>query len=939
MKYKILLSFYCACLAVNLTNSQGFENSGDPNFQITTYTPNVIPGDVEASKFSTYGNVSANLAQGTPAIDIALHTLTDMGVEIPIRLQYDASGIKVNDHSGIVGLKWSLHTGGMIRRSINSRPDEENGAWLDIAPTVDLSTIPSSVSSHNSSYSDKNQNHVNLLFSVNGGADYKSDYYSINAPGLNGRFIFDENAQPLFLQRSNKNKVYFNKVTKTFEVTSNNGVKYFFGKQNDQSFYNSSTSSNSVVGYGGGSQRISDNGNSSGSGNTGITGFLTNQIRNSNGLSLFEFSYNDRHQYGSIDYKESYSYQTSEPIDPESGDCQFANEQWRSVSIQNHDDSLPSSIVGRKQTVQFNYENTSNTDATKRLKEVLISSSITGELIKVIQLNYEDYQGSNKFKLKQVLFKSSTGVVKNSYEFNYNLGVIPNAGSKAQDINGYYNGAINNDGYVDKDFFNTSNIPSHILTKPEINNDRKIDPILIQNGILQEIVYPTGGKTRFEYYLPTDIQGGQSLTDGVFLKYSYDVDDNNNQVQKKQYIFYKDFYVAAPSGEIDYRGSGLPNSCPNSYWISDDITDDDSRRKFNKVKVEILKENNVVERSEEYAFKWAFDNPYLIDSRKYSSDKELVSHSNYQLDILPGVKMFSSGSESEHGSTPKTYTVSVFADFYPNIFYHETNKISEEKFAGQPSIYNRTEQVFNDQYQIQKSTQVLDLDEKRITTYYYPYSPEVSLTTALKNKFISLNMLIPLEVRKGIEEDGVYTELDHILTDYLEFRPNQIKPQFINYDKSHLQLQEDLEKRVEFVDYDQYGNVLEYSQYDGASTCYVWGYNDTAPIVSITNSSYSGMPQDLLNLISSASTISNTEKSAAEENLLRSKLEQIRNHFYLENSMVTTFTYDPSIGVTSRTDPKGYTYYYEYDIFNRLQLIRDADENIVSFNGYNYKSK
>ena len=94
MKYKILLSFYCACLAVNLTNSQGFENSGDPNFQITTYTPNVIPGDVEASKFSTYGNVSANLAQGTPAIDIALHTLTDMGVEIPIRLQYDASGIK-----------------------------------------------------------------------------------------------------------------------------------------------------------------------------------------------------------------------------------------------------------------------------------------------------------------------------------------------------------------------------------------------------------------------------------------------------------------------------------------------------------------------------------------------------------------------------------------------------------------------------------------------------------------------------------------------------------------------------------------------------------------------------------------------------------------------------------------------------------------------------
>jgi YD repeat-containing protein len=53
--------------------------------------------------------------------------------------------------------------------------------------------------------------------------------------------------------------------------------------------------------------------------------------------------------------------------------------------------------------------------------------------------------------------------------------------------------------------------------------------------------------------------------------------------------------------------------------------------------------------------------------------------------------------------------------------------------------------------------------------------------------------------------------------------------------------------------------------------------------------------------------------------------------------MVTTYTYDPLIGVTSITDPKDYTVYYEYDDFNRLKQVKDADGKILSENEYNYK--
>jgi YD repeat-containing protein len=68
---------------------------------------------------------------------------------------------------------------------------------------------------------------------------------------------------------------------------------------------------------------------------------------------------------------------------------------------------------------------------------------------------------------------------------------------------------------------------------------------------------------------------------------------------------------------------------------------------------------------------------------------------------------------------------------------------------------------------------------------------------------------------------------------------------------------------------------------------------------------------------------------------LREALRILRNAF--PNAQVTTFTYDPLIGVTSITDPRGETVYYHYDDFNRLEFVKDAQGDILSKNAYNYK--
>ncbi len=53
-------------------------------------------------------------------------------------------------------------------------------------------------------------------------------------------------------------------------------------------------------------------------------------------------------------------------------------------------------------------------------------------------------------------------------------------------------------------------------------------------------------------------------------------------------------------------------------------------------------------------------------------------------------------------------------------------------------------------------------------------------------------------------------------------------------------------------------------------------------------------------------------------------------------SQMTTYTYDPTIGLTSQCDANGKLLYYEYDSLGRLITIRDEDKNIIKKFCYNY---
>ena len=59
----------------------------------------------------------------------------------------------------------------------------------------------------------------------------------------------------------------------------------------------------------------------------------------------------------------------------------------------------------------------------------------------------------------------------------------------------------------------------------------------------------------------------------------------------------------------------------------------------------------------------------------------------------------------------------------------------------------------------------------------------------------------------------------------------------------------------------------------------------------------------------------------------------------LQGAMIAFYRYDPLKGLTSAVDDRGYLTTYEYDAFNRLIRIKDAQGNILSENTYHYKNQ
>lgn len=365
---------------------------------------------------------------------------------------------------------------------------------------------------------------------------------------------------------------------------------------------------------------------------------------------------------------------------------------------------------------------------------------------------------------------------------------------------------------------------------------------------------------------------------------------------------------------------------------------------------------------------------YLKTQKVYNSSNDILKEKiNTYVDatevaIAPSLKIFDTGtcgymqfydnyanyiaSSPDHGgpSNPNPYNITTNCGVPSPLYFVKadvmtvwrklTQTISKDYYynAGTQIVESRKTFTYNNQnYQVSESHNFVEEGGQQIdykSEFYYPVGTSIpsgeftSTELSLISQMAGINKInIPVYVKTS--KNG--NTLSSVKSTFKSFHTNVYELDTIRTSK----VNDAYQKVIVYHDYYNNGNFKEVSKEDGTHIVYIWGYNETLPIAKIENATFTDIPTSIYNDIISAS---NADTNASAENTLRAKLASLRNHANFANSLVTTFTYDPLVGVTSITDPRGETVYYHYDSMNRLEFVKDAYGKIVSKNEYHYKN-
>ena len=170
---------------------------------------------------------------GTPEINIPLYNIPLRGIELPVSLNYHASGIKVSQEASWVGLGWTLSCAGVVSRTVRGGDDfHEYGSGRDNGMEQGYYFAPEAKTPIDKSYFKSNSFGANWLLAK----DSEPDIFFYSIPGSSGKFLIDKQRGPVLLSGTGADNVKIQLIGSVsgncgnfcFKIYDTYGNQYYF---------------------------------------------------------------------------------------------------------------------------------------------------------------------------------------------------------------------------------------------------------------------------------------------------------------------------------------------------------------------------------------------------------------------------------------------------------------------------------------------------------------------------------------------------------------------------------------------------------------------------------------------------------------------------------------------------------------------------------------
>lgn len=519
---KLLFSFLLIIFWVVCYSQQ---YNSDPN---KSYINIKLPKTPESQAFERYGDFSVNELLGLPNISIPIYSVQSKLLSAPITLSYHAEGIKVSQEASWVGLGFNLMAGGRITADVRGRIDNAASAnsfgMIQVKQHVPAIFNRFGNSSNRDVYTPATvcEGFAECSQNPTPGYDNRQAVWSMAAYGLgepdiytasfNGssfKFYFDLIDGSLkFIGEKNLYKIYpetdqYGLIDK-WVIVDTKGISYFFQQkevskvitppQHDPNSYRTTTA------------------------------WLLTKMQYATDSIVFRYT-----NYGEVApaYEWTFSYSGSY-----GGSTSPSNPMESYLNRVKTEPAYLTQIESPTCIVNFNVSNRNDIEGNaKKLDEITVITKLNNKEIRKWKFDYEYFTGHldpimanrpetektwSRLRLKLTSLTLKNDVSQNNpYKFYYDTSsvAIPGKYSFAQDHWGFLNNPNHNIGN-DPNPSPSALVPSisSLLSEgveiaPSNHSSwiqsgfgvRTCNPNTMKTMMMDSIVYPTGGSTKFEY--------------------------------------------------------------------------------------------------------------------------------------------------------------------------------------------------------------------------------------------------------------------------------------------------------------------------------------------------------------------------------------------------------------------------------------------------------